>query len=287
MDALRLGPPAATEMITAGENAARQRMNDWTEGSNIDTYNAQRDRMDLSSTSRLSQDLRWGLISPNELVERAEGASAGRASFVSEVCWREFYFHVLWHNPRVTKESFQKQFASLQWNDDRELLAAWEAGRTGYPVVDAAMRQLITTGWMHNRARMIVASFLTKDLLIDWRHGERFFMRHLVDGDLASNNGGWQWAASTGTDPQPYFRIFNPMTQGSKFDPDGEFVRRWLPALADVPTKFIHEPWNMPLEVQQAIGCVIGRDYPAPIVDHAEARQQALRVYGEAKAQHA
>jgi deoxyribodipyrimidine photo-lyase len=162
-------------------------------------------------------------------------------------------------------------------------LAAWQEGRTGYPVVDAAMRQLLASGWMHNRARMIAASFLTKDLLVDWRVGERHFMEHLVDGDLASNNGGWQWVASTGTDPQPYFRIFNPVAQGRRFDPDGAYVRRWLPELAAVPLVRLHEPWTMTPVEQAAAGCRIGLDYAAPVVDHALARARALDVYGASR----
>jgi deoxyribodipyrimidine photo-lyase len=156
---------------------------------------------------------------------------------------------------------------------------AWRAGRTGYPVVDAAMRQLHATGWMHNRARMIVASFLTKHLGVDWRVGEAHFMEHLVDGDPASNNGGWQWAASTGTDAQPYFRIFNPVAQGERHDPDGGYVRRWVPELAHVPVRYIHRPWTMPTEVQAAAGCRVGVDYPAPIVDHGPARARALEAF--------
>jgi deoxyribodipyrimidine photo-lyase len=158
---------------------------------------------------------------------------------------------------------------------------AWVEGQTGYPVVDAAMRQLNATGWMHNRARMITASFLTKDLLIDWRQGERYFMQHLLDGDPAANNGGWQWTAGTGTDAAPYFRIFNPVLQGKKFDPQGAYVRRWVPELVDVPNRFIHAPWEMPAIMQSQTGCVIGKNYPAPIVDHAEARKRVLAAYRE------
>jgi deoxyribodipyrimidine photo-lyase len=280
---LDLDQPEATEVVPPGEYAARLRVEEWVEGLEIDAYRTQRDRLDLSGTSRLSQGLRWGLISAAELVAKAQGTGAGREAFISEVCWRDFYYHVLWHHPRVVREPFQTQFSDLPWDNSDGALKAWQEGRTGYPVVDAAMRQLVTTGWMHNRARMIVASFLTKDLLTDWRLGERFFMQHLIDGDLASNNGGWQWAASTGTDPQPYFRIFNPVTQGTNFDPDGAFVRRWLPAIQNVPTKHIHAPWTMPRDVQEAARCIIGRDYPAPIVDHAEARRRALKVYADAR----
>ena len=161
------------------------------------------------------------------------------------MAWHDFYLHILSHFPHVAEGAFKKQFDALAWENDETLFAAWKAGRTGYPIVDAAMRQLNTEAWMHNRGRMIVASFLTKDLLIDWRWGEQYFMQQLVDGDQAANNGGWQWAAGTGTDPQPFFRIFNPVLQGKKFDPDGAYVRRWVPELARVPNKFIHEPWRL------------------------------------------
>jgi deoxyribodipyrimidine photo-lyase len=178
--------------------------------------------------------------------------------------------------------SFRENFRQLKWNNDPEDFAAWKDGKTGYPVVDAAMRQLQKTGWMHNRTRMIVASFLTKDLLIDWRWGERWFMQHLLDGDPAANNGGWQWSAGTGTDAAPYFRIFNPTSQGRKFDPDGKFIRQWVPELHKVAVQYIHEPWTMPLDVQKQAGCEIGKDYPAPIIQHQWARQRTLHSFQEA-----
>jgi deoxyribodipyrimidine photo-lyase len=190
---------------------------------------------------------------------------------------------ILYHFPHVLKQSFRANLRAVPWENDKEAFTAWREGRTGYPVVDAAMRQLVETGWMHNRARMIVASFLVKDLLIDWRWGERYFMQQLVDGDSASNNGGWQWTGGTGTDAAPYFRVFNPTLQGKKFDPQGAYVRRWVPELAHVPDKLIHQPWKMPLDMQQKLGCVIGQDYPAPIVEHAWARERALAAYAQAK----
>jgi deoxyribodipyrimidine photo-lyase len=275
---LEVGAPSAAG-LDAGESAARQRLAAWLRGSSLAAYKARRDRVDLDATSRLSQDLRWGLLSPVEVLSRCTGDSDGHAAYIAELCWREFYAHVLWHSPRVVNEPYQGQFASLPWENDPGKLAAWQEGRTGYPIVDAAMRQLRATGWMHNRARMIVASFLTKDLLVDWRFGESWFMRELIDGDVASNNGGWQWAASTGTNPQPYFRIFNPVLQGQRFDPDGDFVRRWVPELAHVESRHVHQPWMMPLDAQAAARCVIGVDYPAPIVNHAAARASVLEMY--------
>jgi len=183
----------------------------------------------------------------------------------------------------VLEQSFRADLQAIRWENDGAAFAAWREGRTGYPVVDAGMRQLAETGWMHNRARMIVASFLVKDLLIDWRRGERHFMLHLVDGDPAANNGGWQWTAGTGTDAAPYFRVFNPVLQGKRHDPQGAYVRRWVPELAGVPDRFIHEPWKMAPDVQRESNCVIGQDYPSPIVDHAWARQRALAAYAQAR----
>ena len=190
---------------------------------------------------------------------------------------------ILAHFPHVLEHSFRANLRNIAWENDETAFAAWCQGRTGYPVVDAAMRQLVETGWMHNRARMIVASFLVKDLLIDWRWGERFFMQHLVDGDPAANNGGWQWTAGTGTDAAPYFRIFNPTLQGKRHDPEGAYARRWLPELSRVPDRYIHEPWKMPLDVQREAGCIVGQDYPAPIVDHGWARERVLNAYAQAR----
>jgi deoxyribodipyrimidine photo-lyase len=271
-------PPAVDALPPAGEAAARARLERFLAGP-VCAYAETRDRLDLGGTSRISQDLHFGLLSPLEVVTRARAVPCDAGKFVAEVAWREFYHHILWHHPRVLREPFQPAFAAIPWRNAPADFEAWAAGRTGYPVVDAAMRELLATGYMHNRARMIVASFLTKDLLLDWRLGEAHFMRHLVDGDVANNDGGWQWAASVGTDAQPYFRIFNPVAQSKKFDPEGAFIRRWLPELRRVPDRYLHEPWTMPADVQQAAGCIIGRDYPAPIVDHHAARARALAAY--------
>ena len=212
-----------------------------------------------------------------------EEARSGAETWLSELIWREFYIHILYHFPHVLQGSFRPEYDSIAWRNREDEFEAWCNGRTGYPIVDAAMRQLTASGWMHNRARMIVASFLVKDLLIDWRWGEKFFMQHLVDGDPAANNGGWQWTAGTGTDAAPYFRIFNPTAQAKKFDPQGAYIRRWLPELADVPNDFIHEPWTMPTLVQKSAGCTIGKEYPAPIVNHKEAREWTLAAYQAAR----
>ena len=247
------------------------------------------------ATSRLSPYLRFGCVAPRSalraalnLLDRAgEEQDAERAAtltrsietWIGELAWRDFYYQILWHHPHVLRSAFKPQYDALEWENDPALFDAWKEGRTGYPVVDAAMRQLNREAWMHNRARMIVASFLTKDLLIDWRWGERYFMQQLVDGDHAANNGGWQWSAGTGTDAQPYFRIFNPVSQGQTFDPKGAYVRRYLPELEAVPDRYIHAPWTMPYAEQQRCGVIIGRDYPAPVVDHAERRARALALY--------
>jgi deoxyribodipyrimidine photo-lyase len=219
-------------------------------------------------------------VSPRRLLHQALAIGGeGASTYVSELLWRDFYAQILFHRPDTTHACFQHQWDNLVWQDDSENVSAWMEGRTGYPIVDAAMRQLNTTGWMHNRLRMIVASFLTKDLLIDWRIGEAYFRSHLLDGDLASNVGGWQWAASTGTDAQPWFRVFNPVSQGAKFDPDGAFVRKWLPELKNVPDKFIHAPWLMSYSEASWTDLKLGHDYPKPIVDHGVQRLKALEMF--------
>ena len=242
-------------------------------------YAAQRDFPASEGTSRLSVHLRFGTISIRRLVsEVMHLPGRGAETWLKELIWRDFYAQLLDHFPHVVAGAFRREYDALQWEVWPEGLAAWQEGRTGYPLVDAAMRQLRQTGYMHNRLRMLTASFLCKDLGIDWRLGERHFAEWLLDFDLASNNGGWQWAASTGCDAQPWFRIFNPVTQSEKFDPEGEFIRRFVPELRTVPTQFIHAPWRMsPLE---RAGFGIGRDYPLPIVDHAVARERTLARYG-------
>lgn len=277
----------------AGEGEAIRRLRDFTWGGDagIFQYADGRDRMDLDSTSKLSPYLRFGMLSSRqvinaarEAIQRAPNKSAqrGAETWLNELIWREFYLSVLYHFPYVTKGSFRKNLDQIRWHNNHQDFDSWCQGRTGYPVVDAAMRQLFNTGWMHNRARMIVASFLVKDLLIDWRWGERWFMQQLIDGDPAANNGGWQWTAGTGTDAAPYFRVFNPVLQSKKYDPHGDYIRRWVPELGRVPERYIHTPWEMPKDAQQASTCLIGEDYPAPRIDHKFARQRALEAYKNA-----
>jgi deoxyribodipyrimidine photo-lyase len=209
---------------------------------------------------------------------------AGAAAWLSELIWRDFYFAILAARPDIVDHSFRREFDALEWEGDEHGWLAWRDGRTGYPLVDAAMRELNATGVMHNRLRMVTASFLVKDLGIDWRRGERYFAARLLDYDLAANNGGWQWCASTGCDAQPWFRIFNPVAQSRRFDPRGAYIRRWLPELARVPDASVHAPSEMTPAEQLAAGCVIGRDYPAPVVRHGEARQRTLARYRAARA---
>jgi deoxyribodipyrimidine photo-lyase len=200
----------------------------------------------------------------------------GSEAWIRQLAWRDFYRQLLAAIPRLEGEPMDPRMAGLAWNDDPAAFAAWRDGQTGYPIVDAGMRQLASEGWLPNRARLIVASFLTKDLGLNWQLGERVFMQRLIDGDLASNNGGWQWVAGSGADPQPFFRILNPILQGRRFDPDGSYVRRWCPELAAIPERQAHTPWLMSDPEQRQAGCVIGRDYPAPLVDHQQARTAAL-----------
>ena len=253
-------------------------------------YKEARDFPSVKGVSYLSVHNRFGTISIRELAglayaETLRRKNIGAETWLSELIWRDFYFQILWHHPHAAERAFRPEYDAIQWPNDDALFAAWCEARTGYPIIDAAMRQLNQSGYMHNRLRMIVASFLTKDLLIDWRRGEKYFADNLNDFDLSANNGGWQWAASTGCDAQPYFRIFNPVTQSERFDAAGKFIRKYLPELSKVPDKFIHAPWTLPPLEQQARGCVIGRDYPAPIVDHAVQREKALALYKTVKGQ--
>jgi deoxyribodipyrimidine photo-lyase len=250
----------------------------------IDDYAEARNFPAVKGPSYLSVHLRFGTVSVRELAAYAHARSlepggTGAMSWLSELIWRDFYAQILWHHPHVVGGAFKCDYDALRFPDDLALFTAWKEGRTGFPLVDAAMRQLNSTGYMHNRLRMVAASFLVKDLLVHWKWGEKYFADTLIDFDLASNNGGWQWAASTGCDAQPYFRIFNPVAQSERFDPDGRFIARYVPELSALEAREIHAPWLLPPTLQQARGVVVGRDYPAPIVDHAVARQRALALY--------
>jgi deoxyribodipyrimidine photo-lyase len=260
--------------IPAGMSGGAQLFEDFL--ARIDRYHAMREFPAIAGTSGLSPHLRFGTVSIRQLVAVAHAASLqpdghGAATWLNELIWREFYQMILWHRPDVVDHAFKPACGALVWDAVPELLGAWQAGRTGYPLIDAAMRQLLQTGWMHNRLRMVTASFLVKDLGVDWRLGAAHFADLLLDYDLASNNGGWQWAASTGCDAQPWFRIFNPVTQSEKFDPAGKFIRRYVPELASVPDQFIHAPWRM---ASPPAG------YPPPCVDHVGARERTLARYG-------
>jgi deoxyribodipyrimidine photo-lyase len=247
-------------------------------------YHERRDYPAVRGPSYLSVHLRFGTLSIREVARAAWSArSKGAAVWLSELIWRDFYCMILCHHPRVVEHAFKTELDAIPFPNDERLFRAWCDARTGYPLVDAAMRQISQSGYMHNRLRMVTASFLVKDLHVDWRWGERYFAQQLNDFDLAANNGGWQWAASTGCDAQPYFRIFNPVTQSQRFDPQGRFIRLYLPELARVPDRHIHAPWLMDTAEQARCGVEIGRDYPAPIVDHAAARKVTLALYGQAR----
>ena len=261
--------PESLRLPAAGESAAHRRWHGFLERS-VDDYATTRDRADLDGTSQMSVHLKWGEIHPRTMLAdlaRHDGASA--AAYRTQLAWREFYADVLWRSPDTAREYLKPDFARMEYDEPGSRYTAWCDGLTGYPIVDAGMRQLRSEGWMHNRIRMITASFLVKDLHIEWRHGARHFMRWLVDADLASNQQGWQWTAGCGTDAAPYFRIFNPTVQGKRFDPHGDYVRRYVPELRHVDAKSIHEPWNF--EGGPPCG------YPAPIVDHDLERRESLR----------
>ncbi|PJI38093.1 deoxyribodipyrimidine photo-lyase [Ferrovibrio sp.] len=274
------------ETWTPGEAGAAERLQTFID-KNLYRYADSRDRPDLDCTSRLSPHLRFGEIGPRQVWQAVQmavdrggtGIAQNAAKFLAELGWREFCHHLLFHFPTLPQQNFREDFDAFPWNPNSAHVKAWQAGRTGYPIVDAGMRQLWQTGWMHNRMRMIAASFLIKHLLQDWRLGEAWFWDTLVDADLANNAGGWQWVAGSGADAAPYFRIFNPIMQGEKFDPKGEYVRRWVPELANLPKKYLHKPWTAPAAVLDQAGIVLGRDYPSPLVDHDTARKAALAAF--------
>jgi deoxyribodipyrimidine photo-lyase len=263
--------------LEPGEDAARRQAREFM--TRIGRYKDERDFPARPGVSALSVHLRFGTVSIRELVRLAlEHEGEGSEKWVNELIWREFYQSILYHFPQVVERTFQEQYEELEYPGTKEDFDRWCDGQTGYPIVDAAMRCLRETGYMHNRLRMVAASFLTKDLLVDYRWGEAHFARLLLDFELASNNGGWQWAAGTGADPQPYFRIFNPMLQSKKFDPDGAFIRRWVPELSELEGAALHEPWLAPAMELAAAGVELGKSYPAPIVDHYQQRERAIRL---------
>ncbi len=275
-----------------GETGALKLLERFLEGP-VGDYGEQRNRPDLPATSRLSPYLHHGEISPRRIwlaVQQRLQAGAskpfakGAEKFLSEVAWREFGYHLLYHFPETPLEPLRPEFDAFPWADDPAGLRRWQKGETGYPIVDAGMRELWTTGWMHNRVRMIVASFLVKDLFLPWQEGAKWFWDTLVDADLANNTLGWQWAAGSGADAAPYFRIFNPVTQGERFDPDGAYVRRWVPEIARLSNAYLHKPWEAPMKELSDAGARLGTVYPAPIVQHSAARERALSAWEDLKA---
>ncbi|MDC7788853.1 deoxyribodipyrimidine photo-lyase [Rhodoplanes sp. TEM] len=276
---------------TPGETGAQDRLARFLDAG-LAGYATLRDRPDRTNTSRLSPHLRFGEISPFQVWDaamlardtRRGGATAADIDkFLSELAWREFSYHLLAHTPDLATRNYQARFDAFPWRSDPDGLRAWQRGRTGYPIVDAGMRELWTTGWMHNRVRMVVASFLAKHLLIDWREGERWFWDTLVDADPANNAASWQWVAGSGADAAPYFRIFNPVLQGEKFDPDGAYVKQWLPALRGLPAKLVHRPFEATPDELRRAGVALGDTYPRPLVDHRAARERALAALAETR----
>ncbi len=252
------------------------------------SYATRRNHPAVEGTSRLSPYLAWGLVSPRQICQAVlsaenEGSHRGENKFLVEIGWREFSYHLLYHYPTIPDQPLRPKYASFPWLEDPESLDNWKFGNTGYPMVDAGMRQLYETGWMHNRVRMVVASFLVKHLLLPWNEGAKWFWDTLVDADLASNTQGWQWAAGCGADAAPYFRIFNPITQGEKFDARGEYAKQWIPSLENLPSKWVFRPWEAPPSLLSESGIELGKDYPSPCIDHAYGRQRALAALASLK----
>ena len=275
-----IGIEPNTRLLPGGEQAGRSRLQKFLTGP-ADLYETLRHRLDREATSRLSVDLKFGTLSVREVWQRSWevlGDTPSGKAFRDQLLWREFGYNILWDRPEVLERPFRDDFRGFPWEFDEKLWSAWTAGRTGFPLVDASARQLLREGWVPNRARMVSASFLTKHLLIDYRLGEAHYMKYLADGDPAHNNLGWQWSAGCGCDAQPWFRVFNPVRQGERFDPSGSYARRWLPRLERLPNRYIHRPWEAPDKVLREAGARLGRDYPYPVVDPSRARDRFLKV---------
>ncbi len=270
-------PASTAVLLPSGERAARDRMKSFIDGGILGRYGAERDIPAGRTTSQISQDLRFGLIGIRELYQRCASLGESSLKYIKELAWREFYLAILWFYPQVFEHEFNPDWRGLPWPGTDADFQRWATGTTGFPIVDAGMRQLLQTGLMHNRLRMITAMFLTKDLHCDWRLGESFFMQHLLDGENASNNGGWQWSAGTGADAAPYFRIQNPWLQSARFDPDGRFIKKWIPELQNVPAPLFHEPPKP--------GLPLAKGYPLPMVDHHTERDRCLAIFAKHKAE--
>lgn len=282
--------PGIAAWWSPGEHGAKERLRAFL-ASGLGAYAEERDRPDRAGTSRLSPHITFGEIDTRTVLAAAREAAAaderlarGADAFIRQLYWREFAYHLLHHFPHTAERPLRTRFEIFPWSRDDAGLMAWQRAETGYPIIDAGMRELAETGWMHNRVRLLVASFLTKDLLLPWLEGARWFWTSLVDADLADNTLGWQWVAGCGADAAPYFRVFNPVTQGERYDPEGAYVRRWLPELTRIPSRWIHRPWEAPAETLRAAGVRLGGTYPHPIIDHAEARKRALALYDALRA---
>ena len=269
-------------VLPAGYRGATRRLDAFLEV--VGEYPELRDVPCEVGTSLLSSDLHFGTIGPREILKRVSLSGEGERQFVRQLAWRDWYAHLLQANPEIPDRPVNRDYETIEWRDDEAGFEEWREGRTGYPIVDAGMRQLLQTGWMHNRVRMIAASFLVKHLLIDWRRGERYFRQVLVDGDVAQNAGNWQWVAGTGFDAAPYFRVFNPVLQSRKFDSSGRYIRTWVPELSELPDSRIHSPWDLDQAQLKEYGVLLGESYPRPIVDHAMARERVLAAYKKARA---